>query len=188
MIINLSFQTVKEPLLRNSIAEVLFKSSNTHRDKKWMVSGFPLPHCQFLQIHGSIFKPYPHTDSFQPLVRCITYSIFFLCIVKDPLDCLGSETITFFSLQWMSDILCLFYIIFPDIAGYCLLTVPALCTQMSCPACFTLVTQTLIFPVPLRLVVLYDMLLYSGQITISRYSSYTYWYHSWNPFFVIGHL
>ena len=34
-------------------------------------------------------------------------------------------------------------------AGYCLLTAPALCTQVSRLACFTLVTQTLIFPVAL---------------------------------------
>lgn len=49
----------------------------------------------------------------------------------------------------MPDILRLFYIILPDMAGYCLLTVPALRAQMSRLACFTLVTQTLIFPVAL---------------------------------------
>ena len=49
----------------------------------------------------------------------------------------------------MPDILCLFYIIFPHMAGYCLLTAPALCTQVSCLTCFTLVTQTLIFPAAL---------------------------------------
>ena len=94
-----SVQTVKEPLLCSSTAGVLFKSSDTHCDKKLTMSGFPLPHCQFFQIHGSIFQPYPHTDSPQSPVRRITHSIFLFCIGKDPLYCLGPESVTFFSLR-----------------------------------------------------------------------------------------
>lgn len=48
-------QAVKEPLLCSSTTGVLFKSSDTHRNKKLAMSCLPLPHRQFLKVHGSIF-------------------------------------------------------------------------------------------------------------------------------------
>lgn len=108
----------------------------------------PLPYCQFFQIHGSILKLYPHTDSFQPPVWRKAHAIFLLCICEDPFYCLRPQLISQFSMRRVPDVFCLFYVILPDMAEDCFLAALAFCTHMPCRAYPALVWQALILPVP----------------------------------------
>ena len=46
----------------------------------------PLSFCEFFEIHGSKFKPYPIRDLGEAAVGGITHSVFFFRIRKDPFN------------------------------------------------------------------------------------------------------
>ena len=45
-----------------------------------------LSFCEFFEIHGSKFKPYPIRDLGESAVGGITHSVFFFRILKDPFN------------------------------------------------------------------------------------------------------
>ena len=48
--------------------------------------GFTVAKSQLFKIHGSKLEPHPRSDSGQATVVCVTHTMFFLCVRKDPFN------------------------------------------------------------------------------------------------------
>ena len=48
--------------------------------------GFTVAKSQLFKIHGSKFEPHPRSDSGQATVVCVTHTMFFLRVRKDPFN------------------------------------------------------------------------------------------------------
>lgn len=128
----------------------------------WATAKLSLTHMLIFSAHGTMYIS----------------SIFLFWVRKYPIYCLTTQPVTFFSMWWMADVSRLFDIVLSYMTGNCLLIILALHTWYNVGHFSYRYSRLLYSWYIFLFVVLYDRLLYSGQITISRYSSYTYLYHS----------
>ena len=107
----------------------------------------PLSFCEFFEIHGSKFKPYPIRDLGEAAVGGITHSVFFFRIRKDPFNGFFALLVKVGILGSVSCVIGKLLVIFPNMPLYDLYAIFGMCAKMSCRAVLTCFGIALVFSV-----------------------------------------
>ena len=97
----------------------------------------PLSFCEFFEIHGSKFKPYPIRDLGEAAIGGITHSVFFFRIRKDPFNGFFALLVKVGILGSVSCVIGKLLVIFPNMPLYDLYAIFGMCAKMSCRAVLT---------------------------------------------------
>ena len=83
-------------------------------EKRWN-SG--TPESQFFEIHGSKFEPHPGRNPGQTTVMCITHTMFFLGVSKDPFNGFFAQGIYLLAALGFAQLLGQIKVLLPDMGG-----------------------------------------------------------------------